>query len=589
MAEEEMMERSFAAEPSSNPPSYYQSHDSRDINLPSVPTGPLEASPELVGQNNEHISFQPLALQNLHISSPRPASIKTLSSPLSTLNLPAMAKPPTGFSENGMMELDGENGNVREGGGETGVGGVGKRWDIRNGSAVSLDDPDVRLAAEALGDLRADFVHSSPKPYAPLAPSSPHTTTSQHHAQQEPLLSLLTSSHPLLSTAIHGSLSAYTSSKSYSPRFKYGAEFVERHIGTPVASTVGSVGRRTGVEGGVRWWLGERRSNSRQSDPKNESGEAATHKRRKVSNESASKEFDGDIERGLPFHPPYTATRRASQASFADSLPAYDDQRSPSYEAQAGPLVAVADKQEAPGWQTRLMISTSGLGAAMSEESLRSLRYCLTWLRWANIHLGKIVVALKNVLEEWDQAEAAVKHMPALAAPADAPTTDPLSTTQESGPNQADPTSLVPTPHQAALTSRITHLQASILSTLRQMVDIVSRYAGSALPENARLLVRRHLTSLPRRFQLAATSNALQPATSEPLGAARRMLVLATEGLDMMAQVSNVLDGTIGSAEGWCERLGRRKRALVEDECEEGDRKWGGEREGVGNAGEKGA
>jgi hypothetical protein len=38
---------------------------------------------------------------------------------------------------------------------------------------------------------------------------------------------------------------------------------------------------------------------------------------------------------------------------------------------------------------------------------------------------------------------------------------------------------------------------------------------------------------------------------------AQRVLVLAKEGLDMMEQVSGVLDGTIHSAEEWCQRLGK--------------------------------
>lgn len=49
------------------------------------------------------------------------------------------------------------------------------------------------------------------------------------------------------------------------------------------------------------------------------------------------------------------------------------------------------------------------------------------------------------------------------------------------------------------------------------------------------------------------------------------MIVLATEGLDMMAQVSGVLDSTIASAEGWCDRLGRRRRSGDGDGNGEGE------------------
>jgi len=108
-----------------------------------------------------------------------------------------------------------------------------------------------------------------------------------------------------------------------------------------------------------------------------------------------------------------------------------------------------------------------------------------------------------------------------------------------------------------------------VLKTLKEVVDIVSKYAGGALPENARILVRRHLTSLPQRFKLANSRTVARNGESgdvEVTDGANRVLVLAKEGLDMMAQVSGVLDGTIVSAEEWCERLGRTRREEREQE-----------------------
>jgi hypothetical protein len=43
------------------------------------------------------------------------------------------------------------------------------------------------------------------------------------------------------------------------------------------------------------------------------------------------------------------------------------------------------------------------------------------------------------------------------------------------------------------------------------------------------------------------------------MSSASRALVLAKEGLDMMQQVSAVVEGTIDRAEEWCERLGKKK------------------------------
>ncbi|KAJ5637139.1 hypothetical protein N7490_007018 [Penicillium lividum] len=381
----------------------------------------------------------------------------------------------------------------------------------RAASVLSMDDLE---AAQALEGLRTEYGQS------PRASRQTISGTSPNPSQAEPLLSLLTSSHPLISSAINGSVSAYTTSKSYSARFKFGAEFIERNIGSPVANTVGSVGRKTGVESGLRWAL-QRRESSRDSNH--------TSKRRKVNSETPmdveqgpEPMLQGQSEGQTQSQP---RTRSSSDLSMAETLPPYDDTRSPRYEEKPG--------RQTPTWQSRLVISTSGLGVAMSEESLRSLTYCLTWLRWANGRLGRAIVALQNALTEWDQKK-----------------------------NQSQQSDLEGGESASLLTQRIQAVKADVLSTLKQVVDVVSKYAGGALPENARHLVRRHLTSLPHRFQMASTS---QPppgsveASSDATVGAHRILVLANESLDILGQVSGVVNDTLVSAEHWCERLGRKR------------------------------
>lgn len=347
-----------------------------------------------------------------------------------------------------------------------------------------------------------EFAHSPRSPPRPTSDSK----------QAEPLLSLLTSTHPLISSAITGSMTAYTTSKSYSPRFKTGAEFIERNIGSPVASTVGTVGRKTGVESGLRWALKHQRGST-----------ASRSKRRKVNNQ------DRDLEKGRDENvgDEKGIMHIASEVSLPETLPPYDDHTSPSYD-EVGREKAAATRNS--NWQSRLVISTSGLGVAMSEESLRSLQYCLTWLRWANGRLGKAILALQGALKEWD-----------------------------SGSLQLNENS---TGRNTLLSQRIQAVRQDVLHTLKQVVNVVSKYAGGALPENARNLVRKHLTSLPHRFQIASTS---QPSPDSPESSsdatvgAHRILVLAQEGLDMMAQVSGVVNDTLVSAEHWCDRLGRKR------------------------------
>ena len=69
------------------------------------------------------------------------------------------------------------------------------------------------------------------------------------------------------------------------------------------------------------------------------------------------------------------------------------------------------------------------------------------------------------------------------------------------------------------------------------------------------------------------------------MSSASRALVLAKEGLDMMQQVSDVVEGTIDRAEEWCERLGRKKREDDGQSGEEGKKgEWvEGRRDGDGD------
>jgi hypothetical protein len=366
----------------------------------------------------------------------------------------------------------------------------------------------------------------------------------------------------LLATTIEGAASAYINSKNFSPRFKSGAEYVEGYLG-PIANTVGNVGRATGVEGGVRWFLGAgRRHQSSSSDL--ESGDLGSHKRRKVDDGSREKALDAAADRTLSSRTAetdlygFTKERRTSM-STVDTLPAYDEQRSPSYAEAVENSVASqpnSTSSSSAAWQQRLIMSTSGLSVAMSEESLRSLRYCLQWLRWANDHIAKVINKLKTTLDEFDSPTRSetTSHGERDPDGAAAKISSPLAAEDNH------------TRKRGELAVRINALKSDVLKTLRDVIETVSKYAGGALPENARILVRRHLTSLPQRFRLAAMNDS--SAENQRDGAkekemregARKVLVLAKEGLDMMTQVSGVLDGTIASAEEWCERLGKKRR-----------------------------
>ena len=365
--------------------------------------------------------------------------------------------------------------------------------------------------------------------------------------------------------------SAYGGAKNFSPRFKTSAEYVEGYL-TPIASTVGSVGRVTGVEGGVRWFL---RGNQRQG-----SGlEPGSSKKRRKDAEDGSEPLTkkrieaegmvalshapaeaGNLTDSFPSTP--GGERRLSYASTAESLPAYDDMRSPAYTETMDPRSNGQFDRANARWQSRLVMSTSGLGVAMSDESLRSLKYCLRWLRWANHHIGGVIDTLKTTLEQYERPEDKEREQ--------METTEKEAGALEAALREGDG----PRPTRAELVSRINSLKGDVLKTLQDAINMVSRYAGGALPENARILVRRHLTSLPQRFRLATMSDnaggeiSAGDSDSAVRDGAQKVLVLAKEGLDMVSQVTGIVDGTIVSAEEWCERMGKKRR----DSKEGGDR-----------------
>ena len=358
------------------------------------------------------------------------------------------------------------------------------------------------------------------------ASPSPQSTDGQP-TEPEPLLSLITTSHPLLATTIEGAASAYNNSKNYSPHLKTSAEYVESCL-KPVGKAVGNVGRKAGVEGGVRWIFG--RSRKQHSTTDIETGERGNSKRRKSdwSAKGLKALAAAHLDQG-----PDGEDRRMS-VSTVDTLPAYDDTRSPAYSE-------VADNKGAPGqqWGQQFVVTTSGLGVAMKQESLKSLKYCVRVVKDTNGYISEVLVKLKNAIDEYDRA---------------------------SGTADGEDHGLAghENPDRSNLIERMKELRDDLFRVIHGTVQTISKYAGSALPENARNLVHRQLMSLPGLYQFhyVRESEGRAENTSPdawPRDSAHLALLFAKEALQMMTQVGDVLNRTLVSAEEWCDTLYRKK------------------------------
>jgi hypothetical protein len=302
----------------------------------------------------------------------------------------------------------------------------------------------------------------------------------------------------------------------------YSPQFVQSFMQSQIA-TVGSISRVTGVESRVRQYFGE--------TPERQTARAKRHR-----DSSPGME---DVEKGFIISPSQSRhrSRAGSQVSFAETLPAYDDNKAPEYEQHQSQ--SASSSSAAPRW----LITTSGLGVALSAKSLRSLKYCLGFLKISSNRLGEIMAALSKLITEYER-NAYGFHQGS----------QPTYTPEQEAASQA-------------MADHIKKLGSDILTTMQSVTDQVSKYTGGTLPENASALVRRQLLSVPQRWRIAQESTSAPPAQpggdADAVQAGQKLLVFAEQGCDMIAQVSLVLTGTVDGAEKWLDTMGRRRQSTA--------------------------
>lgn len=354
------------------------------------------------------------------------------------------------------------------------------------------------------------------------------TNARERPTEPEPILKLFTKAHPWVGGTINGSLSAYSTTKYYSPAIvRNSAETIERNIGAPMASAVASVGRITGVESGLRWYYG---SSTEQRDEM----EGSSNKRRRADNQP-------DLEVGMVGQ--RNGVRRESDDS--QFLPPYGTSKPPSYREEASPQRANDRPGHNRSFSNQVIVTTSSLGAALSVTSRRSLRLCLQLLESGAQRTQIMMNALSMVLAQYDEARESYHQR---------------TSNLEKGNTGTDELERPRTPDQDEAARRLAAIikqhSDDIWHTIQQVVNSVSNSAGAALPENARIFVRNQLMSLPQRWRWVSDRSG--GSESETSRSAHRMVAFAREGLDMMGQVSEAFRVTLVGAEQWLERAGRR-------------------------------
>ncbi|KAH7923959.1 Opi1-domain-containing protein [Leucogyrophana mollusca] len=455
---------------------------------------------------------------------------------------------------------------------------------------LSLDEEDesVRIAVRALGDMRnsgrASMQTSSASGSSLSASTSP--PLSPHAELNSPDFVSRVSHLPLVNTALW----AYEHGKASSRVVKYGAEMMESSVKTisrPVFDRL-PVDVNQLDEFACRQLdrIGRYRRPS-SADP--ERMQIDDHTRPSESTQTPHHEIYD------PLSPP--TQREVPTALSADYglLPQHAESRTPTPQARETPGDQNQNQQEVvqrSRWQA-VLLEAGGIGAAVSEESMRRLKYCLQWLQYATQHIDAQILILRDFI------------------------TTLQSHTYSSSTSSSPEDSIVSPTHLRTLTD----VRRDVVHTIRQVVDVVSKYAGGALPEPARARVRGFILHLPQRWATASTtpthvladgapgassaagaaagggrkgrssrhqhhrergtgstnsqggtpssSRAASPIASPRVGsgggrsltagaatqAAQKILTLATESLDMMRGVTGVVKDSLDRADAWVERL----------------------------------
>lgn len=134
----------------------------------------------------------------------------------------------------------------------------------------------------------------------------------------------------------------------------------------------------------------------------------------------------------------------------------------------AEPLITTATNHNSSStssssiWQQLMVGAGSAAGstaAVVSEESMKCLKYCLSWLQYAIRHLSQQMGLIRNFL-----------------------------------------VSLATSPQQPKQPQILASIKNDMVTTLRKVIDIITCYASNALPYQAKATVRGAILSLPSRW-----------------------------------------------------------------------------------------
>jgi len=145
-------------------------------------------------------------------------------------------------------------------------------------------------------------------------------------------------------------------------------------------------------------------------------------------------------------------------------------------------------------WQT-MLVEASGISAAVSDESMRKMRYCLQCLQVSHEFVlrskkGKLTLLSLFVSQyATENLDNQIRILQAFIASVDSTVT-----------GEPIPANAMVSPE--ALRQYMA-VKKNVIDTIRQVVDVIGKYAGGVLPEPAKATVKNLILALPGRWSSA--------------------------------------------------------------------------------------
>ncbi|KAA1132516.1 hypothetical protein PGTUg99_009829 [Puccinia graminis f. sp. tritici] len=264
---------------------------------------------------------------------------------------------------------------------------------------------------------------------------------------------------------------------------------------------------------------------------------------------------------------PHPHLHPSHQLYSQQSLEEHDGSEPPTPAASpGGRLVYLTPRNSLSRWQNMLVeagVTAGGIGAAVSEESMKSLQYCLQWLHYATVHLDHQITVLRDLIQTMNEGVSMVGGDRRESAQAGG---GELEEEREESNQQMV--------ISAQTAGSLAGIKTEVVETIRKVVAVVSKYAGVGLPEPAKQFVRTSILGLPLRWAEAiqpspstAASTSIPPGYSAgpvdrisnpktaTLLAAGRVLTFAVESLDMLKSITAIFSESVERADAWVERL----------------------------------